>query len=100
MTPMTMVAAITAMAGMSQRTGNRRGWVRQLVSATTVCRSLANQFSSVLAAMIFRRASRKQTTFAATSSSRISLGSHDDPAPARMNARAVQQAAIAADLQM
>ena len=96
---MTMVAAITPIAGMSQRTGNGCGWVRQLVSATTVCRSPAHQPSAVLAAMIFLRASQMQPTSAATSSRRIILGSHRDPDPQKMIAAAAEQTATAADLQ-
>jgi hypothetical protein len=99
MAPMMMVAAITLMAGKSQRTGNGCGWVRQLVSATTVCRTPANQPSAVLAAMIFLRASQMQPASAAISSSRIILGSHRDPAPQKMIAAAAQQTATAADRQ-
>ncbi len=95
---LTVVAAITLTAGMSQWTGNGCGWVRQLVSATTVCRSPANQPSAVLTAMIFLRASQTQLASAATSSSRIILGSHHDPDPQKMIAVAAQQTATAADL--
>src|SRR5579875_3718517 len=96
---MRKVVAITLMAGISQRTGNGCGWVRQLVSATTVCLSPANQPSVVLTAMIFLRASQTQPMSAATSSSRMPLGSHRDPDPEKMIARAAQQTATAADRQ-
>lgn len=79
--------------------GDGCGWVRQLVSATAVCRSPAYQPSAVLAAMIFVRASQMQPTSAVTSSSRIILGSHRDPDPRKMIAAAAQQTATAADLQ-
>jgi hypothetical protein len=69
------------------------------VSAITVCRSPANQPSAVLTAMILLRASQKQLTSAAISSSRMILGSHRDPDGHRMIAAAAQQTATAADLQ-
>ena len=68
---------MTASAGTSQRTGKRGGSVRQLVSATTVCRSPANQPSAFLTAAILRRATQKQPKPAASSGSRMILVSHD-----------------------
>jgi len=49
--------------------------------------------------MIFRRASQTQPTSAATSSNRITLGTHRDPDLQKMIAAAAQQTATAADLQ-
>ncbi len=93
---MMTVAAVTARAGSSQRTGKRGGSVRQLVSATTICRRPANQPSLFLAAVIFFRAIQKQLRSPATSSSRMILASHHDPYPWSITAVMVQQTPTAA----
>ena len=91
-----MVAAMTARAGTSQRSGKRGGSVRQLVSVTTVCRRPANHSSLFLTAAIFRCAIRKQQKPAAISGTRMILVSHHDPWPAIATATAVQQRPMAA----
>ena len=68
--------------------------MRQLVSATTVCRRPANQRSAFLTATISLRASKKQPSSAATSTSSTIFGSHHDPWPASATAAAVQQVTI------
>ena len=93
---MTIVAATTASAGVSQRAGNRGGSARQLVSATTVCRRPANQRSARLTAVILRRAASRQPVSAAISIGTTSMGSQPGPCRASSIAMTVQQTPIMA----
>jgi hypothetical protein len=87
---------VTVSAGISQRTGNRGGSARQLVSATTVGRRPANQRSPRLTAVIFRRATSRQPISAATSIGTMSMGDHRDPCTASRTAMTVQQTPMTA----